>query len=179
MRRPGVILLLLIACGLPLGGCQNMNNQQSGALMGAGGGALLGGLSGRLIGGNNTGAAVGALVGALAGGFAGSVIGQNLDERDRQRAQQATMQVLAQPVQAPPVAPGRSYAPPRARAPQATWRSEKNPTQGSATLVSVDRPAAGTGECRTVREVAYIGGKEVVQNSRYCEGGNGQWQPAT
>ncbi len=178
MRRRGAIFLLLIAFGLPLGGCQDMNNQQSGALLGAGGGALLGGLSGRLIGGNNTGMAVGALVGALAGGFAGSLIGQNLDERDRQRAQQATMQVLAQPVQAP-VQPGQRYTPQRSRAPQATWRSEKNPTQGSATLVSVDRPASGTGECRTVREVAYIGGKEVVQNSRYCEGGNGQWQQAT
>ncbi len=191
MRRTSRVVLLGVACLMPLAGCEN--NQQTGALLGAGGGALVGGLAGRAIGGNRTGALVGMLAGAAIGGFAGSVIGQQLDERDRARAQQATIAVLKAPPPPPeqmasydPGKPGDKPEPqvrrpsrpmpqqPRTPPATASWQSDQNNNRGSVTLVDVNR--SGNTECRTVREVAYIGGREVVQNSRYCDGGDGNWR---
>lgn len=172
--------LTMAACAavFALSACQTQ--EQTGGLVGAGGGALLGGLVGGAIGHNAAGAVIGTSIGALGGYFIGSSLGRALDERDRARAQLATQQVLAQPM--PPPAPPPSggaygYHPepqPAAAPPTATWSSDHNPgVYGSATVVRAQQTPSG--ECRTVREVAYISGQEVTQNTTYCRGPSGQW----
>ncbi len=151
-----------------LGGCQTQ--EQSGALLGGVGGALAGGVIGHAIGGN-TGTAIGAMLGGATGLFVGSSIGRRLDDQDRQRAEMATQQALAQPVVY--ASPAATSAPPPAR--PVAWNSARNTgVSGSATVTAVQREASG-GECRMVRETAYIKGEEVVQNNRYCRGNDGQW----
>jgi surface antigen len=156
-----VVMPLLSAC---------QTQEQTGALVGAGGGALAGGLIGGAIGGRG-GAAIGAILGGAAGLFAGSMIGRQLDEQDRARAEAATRRVLDEPVYYPsPVA--TSAPPPR----PVSWSSAKNGgPRGLAQVTSVSKNADG-GECRVVRETAYIQGREVMQDTRYCRGRGGQWQ---
>ncbi len=151
-----------------LAGCQNQ--EQSGALLGGVGGAVAGGVIGHAIGGN-TGTAIGAMLGGATGLLVGSSIGRRLDEQDRARAEAATQQALAQPVvYASPAAP---TAPPPPQ--PVAWNSARNAgVSGSSTVTSVQRQSGG-GECRMVRETAYIKGEEVVQNNRYCRGSDGQW----
>ncbi len=168
MRYPRSTVAFVVAVPLCLAGCQT--NEQTGGLVGAGGGALFGGLLGHAIGNNTTGTVIGAALGAAGGYFIGSAIGRQLDEQDRQRALAATQQALAEPAYYPP-----NNEPPRPPARSAAWTSNHDTgARGSATVVAVHREASG-GECRTVREVAYIKGEQVVQNSRYCRSADGGW----
>lgn len=147
--------------------CQTQ--EQTGALLGAGGGALAGGLIGGALGGRG-GAAIGAVLGGAAGLFAGSAIGRRLDEDDRARAEAARRQALAAPVYYKTPS-ARTAPPPR----PISWNSAKNgDTRGTAQVTSVEKTSTG-GECRVVRETAYIKGEEVRQDSRYCRGADGQW----
>ncbi len=172
MRSSPRAVAVLVAVPLFLGGCQT--NEQTGGLIGAGSGAVLGGLLGNAIGHNAAGTLIGAGIGAAGGYFIGSAIGRQLDEQDRQRAMAATQQALAEPVYYPP-AGGPPPPPPR----PVSWSSDhNNGTHGSTSVVAVQRQASG-GECRTVREVAYIKGEEVVQNSRYCRSQDGGWAAQT
>ncbi len=154
-----------------LGGCENQ--QQTGGLLGGLGGATAGGLIGHAIGGS-AGTAIGMIVGGGAGFLVGSSIGKRLDEQDRARAENATQQALAAPVTYPSNS-ATTAPPPRPVA----WNSARNTdVRGSSTVTSVQRESNG-GECRMVRETAYIKGEEVVQNNRYCRGGDGQWVART
>lgn len=191
-------MLVVAAASLPLlGACQT--NEQTGGLLGALGGAAGGAAIGGAVGHNATGALIGAGVGALGGYLIGSAIGRSLDERDRQLASQSIQQVLYAPAppseayyepEPPPAAgapaPPRSSRPARHRAAPtqtasthatARWTSDHSGASGSATLVSV-QPASSGGECRTVREVAYVSGKELVENQKYCRTPNSEWQKA-
>ena len=151
-----------------LGGCQTQ--EQSGALIGGAGGAIAGGVIGHAIGGN-AGTAIGAILGGGAGMLVGSSIGRRLDDQDRQRAEYATQQALQQPVYYP--TPTATTAPPPQQ--PVAWNSARNAgVSGSSTVTQVQRQSGG-GECRMVRETAYIKGEEVVQNNRYCRGSDGQW----
>lgn len=169
--RTGTALALVLMVPL-LGGCQTQ--EQTGGLLGGGVGALAGGLIGNSLGGS-TGAAIGAALGAAGGYFVGSAIGRQLDEQDRQRAEAATQRALAEPVRyASPAAP-TAAPPPRPVA----WNSARHAdVRGTAQVTSVHREAAG-GECRMVRETAYISGREVVQNTRYCRSAGGNWVAQT
>jgi hypothetical protein len=163
MAATAAVLLLLAGC---------QNNEQTGGLVGAGGGALLGGALGNAFGHSGAATAIGAGLGGLGGYFAGSAIGRALDERDRARAQAATVMVLNTPD--PPASRGAASRP----APSASWKSDHNAgVRGSSTVVAVE-PAGGGGECRTVREVAYVGGQEVTENKRYCRDSGRQWVAA-
>lgn len=169
MRRwSGMVVALVVATPL-LAGCQT--NEQTGGLMGALGGGALGCLAGGLIGHNATGTALGCAGGAVAGYFAGSAIGRQLDERDRERALQATREVLYQPVYYPPGSTATVY--PKSK--PVHWNSDHNAgVKGTATLVSV-QPKPDGGECRVVRNVAYIKGQEVQQESRECRTADGSF----
>lgn len=167
MRAVPKSALFALAIVPLLGACQTQ--EQTGALVGTAGGAVGGALIGRAIGGS-TGAAIGALVGGGAGMLVGSSIGRRLDEQDRQRAEAATRQALAAPVYYPPNQ--TTYTPPPR---PVTWNSAQNQgVNGSSTITSVQRQPTG-GECRMVRETAYIKGEEVVQNNRYCQSASGEW----
>ena len=100
--------------------------------------------------------------------MAGSYIGQQLDEQDRELAAQQTTDVLTERV-APP-APGHSvYIAPRHRRTY-HWSSDHTTTSGSSTLEQVSTTPQGN-ECRLVRELAVIKGKEVVQHTSYLSDG--------
>ncbi len=168
-----IIAVCLIALPLTLTACQT--NEQTGALLGTGGGALMGGLLGNALGHNAASTAIGAALGGAVGYFAGSAIGRRLDDADRARASAATQQALAEPAYYPPAG-----GPPRPPARPANWVSDHNTnTRGTATVVAVNREPRSGNECRTVREVAYIKGQEEVQNSRYCRSADGSWAVQT
>jgi len=170
MRSSPFTVAFLVVVPLCMAGCET--NEQTGGLLGAGGGAVLGGVLGQAIGHNATGVAIGAALGAAGGYFIGSAIGRQLDQRDRQSAVAATQEALDAPV---------SYTGGQPRPPtkSAGWSSDHNTgARGSATVVAVQRQASG-GECRTLREVAYIKGEQVVQNSRYCRSPDGAWVAQT
>lgn len=119
--------------------------------------------------------------------FVGSEIGRRLDEADREKAAGATQQALAQSL--PPAAAtstpqpkpssGAARKPKPAKAtssPTVTWKSADNSgAHGFATVVAAHDEPDGA-ECRSVREVAYIKGEEVVQNSTYCRSPDGDWR---
>ena len=170
-------------------------------MIGAGSGAVLGAAAGKILGGRNSGVAMlaGGAVGALGGALIGGAIGRSLDQRDQARAAMATQQALNQPAPAYMIAPVQpaqpNGAPPPARrppprppagaprttgattAPAARWSSDHSGATGSASVVSV-QPTSDGGECRSVHEIAYVGGQEVSQDQRYCRGSGGAWQKA-
>jgi uncharacterized protein YcfJ len=93
--------VLLAGLGSLLAGCQNMNNTQSGALVGTG----LGAATGAIIGEASGHAGGGALIGAAAGALAGSLAGNAADAREERDAaiahaqySQAHSQAIAQAV---------------------------------------------------------------------------------
>ncbi len=168
-RKP-VTFLVGVALMMPLAGCETSGpNQTAGTVIGGLGGAAVGALGGAAIGGR-TGAVVGAIAGGVLGGWAGSTVGKRLDERDRQQASVATTQALNQPVRQTKTTSGRTTT----RGQPVSWRSNHTDNRGRAQVVSVDRAASGA-ECRQVRELAYVNGEEVAQNSRYCKDESGRW----
>ncbi len=172
-RSPHV--LLVAAASLPLLlGCQNQ--EQSYGAGGAAVGALTCGLIGGAIFHSTAGGLASAAACGAAGYFVGSSIGRKLDDRDRERAQAATQAALATPVRYTPTQTTIIHPAPR----PVTWASDHGTgVTGSASVVAVQPPAAtGGGECRTVREVAYIKGQEETQDSKYCRGSDGSWVSA-
>lgn len=87
--RKGLVVLAL-AGGVALGGCNAQSAQKTGGAIGT----VLGVVVGAAVGGNsNMGAAGGALFGGVAGFIAGSFVGQLVDE-DRERQAAATQAAL-------------------------------------------------------------------------------------
>ena len=89
------------------------------------------------------------------------MIGADLDEADRIKAEAAAKAALQVPV-------GNSVE----------WRSERNTSvKGTATPLAETTDDNGR-ECRTVRQVAYIDGREVEDITKFCRVGNsGRWAP--
>src|SRR5262245_8960439 len=91
----------VVAVAVLMAGCQNMNNTQSGALVGSGLGAATGAIIGEASGHAGGGALIGAAAGALAGGLAGNAADAR-EERDAAVAHaqyaQAHSQAIAQAV---------------------------------------------------------------------------------
>jgi len=59
----------------------------------------------------------------------------------------------------------------------AHWTSDHSGASGTATVVAVQRTSSGA-ECKTVREVAYVGGKELTENQKYCRTASSEWRKA-
>ena len=167
MSLVAVVSLPLLAAPL-LAGCGS-NAQNYGA-----GGAAIGAVACGVIGNALFRTAGGTLGSAAACGaagyFIGSAIGRRLDERDRTVAQAATQRALAAPIRYRPnqtdvVRPAVSRS----------WASDHGTgVRGSASVIEATRQPNG-GECRTVREIAYIKGQEEAQQTKYCKGGDGSW----
>src|SRR5215475_10676674 len=92
-RATCIRVILVAGLLMPAAACQT--NEQTGGLVGAGGGALLGGLVGEAAGHSTTSTLIGAGIGAVGGYFIGTAIGRQLDEADQKRAAHATQQALA------------------------------------------------------------------------------------
>ncbi len=166
-------LALLAALSLPLlAGCQN--NEQTYGAGGAALGAVACGIAGNAIFHSTVGTLGSAAACGAVGYLAGSAIGRQLDDRDRALAAAATQQALATPVQYAPTQTAVVHPHPK----PTTWKSDHGTgTSGSASVVAV-QPGPSGGECRTVREVAYIKGQEQTQESKYCRGSDGSWVSA-
>lgn len=161
-----VSLPLLVAC---------QNNEQSMGLGGAALGSLACGVAGNSLFHSTAGTLISAAGCGAVGYLVGSAIGRQLDERDRERAAAATQQALAQPVSYPHRATTNVVRP---RARPVSWKSDHGTgNAGSATVVAL-QPEPNGGECRTVREVAYIKGKETTQETKFCRSPNGSWAAA-
>jgi len=170
VAKSPVIFLMSATLMMPLVGCETSGpNQTAGTVIGGLGGAAVGALGGAAVGGR-TGAVIGAIAGGVLGGWAGSTIGKRLDERDRQQASVATTHALDQPVRQTRSASGQTST----RGQPVNWRSNHTDNRGRAQVVSVNRTTSGA-ECRQVREIAYVSGEEVAQNSRYCKDESGRW----
>ena len=88
----------------------------------------------------------------------GGALAQALSPNEREKAGESTKRVLD--------------APPRPGT-RETWSSPDTPgNRGGSELVRVE-PADN---CRVVREVGYIQGREVVQDSRLCRNEGGGWR---
>ena len=166
--QPGVLMSALkmiasAALGLTLAGCAGSSDgsgpgprENTGTLLGAGGGALLGAA---VAGGGTGNRLAGAAVGGLLGGLIGNRIGASLDEQDRERAYAAQMDALER---------GPSGAP-------VTW---KNPDSGRYGTV-VPGPAyqeAGR-NCRSYTHTIYIDGHPQTARGTACRNPDGTWTP--
>jgi surface antigen len=174
-----------VALAATLGGCLQTgqdSNETYGQLLGGGVGSVLGGLVGNQFGGTAA-TLIGVGVGTVAGVMIGGSIGASLDQRDRELAAAATYRALEAPTvtDGPPVASRsapRSASKPAAKpAPSKSvaWQSERDPNvRGTSTVTGSQVEPSGE-TCKTVREVAYIQGQEVVQQTQYCRapGGSG------
>ena len=96
MASRKIKFVFLAAAALAAIGCQNMNNTQSGAVVGTG----LGAATGAIIGEASGHAGGGALIGAAAGALGGALVGNAADAREERdaavaQAQHARMQSAA------------------------------------------------------------------------------------
>lgn len=158
-------LLAIAAVGLSLAACAGNPDgsgpgprEQSGTLLGAGGGALLG----AAVAGGGTGSRLaGAAIGGVLGGLIGNQIGQSLDERDRERAYAAQMDALER---------GPSGAP-------VTW---KNPDSGRyGTVVPGPAYVERGRNCRSYTHTIYVGGQPQTARGTACRNPDGTWTPLT
>ncbi|MFA6266593.1 MAG: RT0821/Lpp0805 family surface protein [Pseudolabrys sp.] len=158
-------LIAIAALGLSLAGCAGDPDgngpgprENSGTLLGAGGGALLGAA---VAGGGTGDRLAGAAIGGLLGGLVGNRIGASLDEQDRQRAYAAQMDALER---------GPSGAP-------VTW---KNPDSGRyGTIVPGPAYVDRGHNCRSYTHTIYINGQPETARGTACRNPDGTWTPLT
>lgn len=178
MTRLTLVLLLIF----PISSCSSINREQArqiGQLVGAVAGVAIGIAAGSDAGGN-VAIAVGGAVGAALGAFIGGEIAEHLSESDRTLASQATQTALdadpgavgSGPRTTSDNANGRplkqATIPPQ---PSVAWMGEDDASvYGSSTVINTEVKNSRT--CKIVREVAYVGGKDLRQNVRYCQDKN-------
>lgn len=90
MNRPGwssvvasLLLPPLLAAGVFVVGCENMNRTQKGSLTGAAVGAGIGALIGKQSGHTGRGALIGGAIGALSGGLIGNYMDRQAEELEK------------------------------------------------------------------------------------------------
>lgn len=142
----------ILAATAGISGCENMQNRDSGALLGGATGALVGaqfgGGSGRLY----TTAA-----GAILGAMMGSDIGARMDEADKIRAQQAYVRAANAPV-------GNNIS----------WHNPHSGHHGNVRSVREGRSSYGE-YCREFQSTAFIDGHRETVYSTACRGNDGRW----
>ncbi len=172
MRTQRSLTVSVLVAATLLAACES--NEQTGGAIGGSIGALACGVAGNAIFHDTLGALLPAAACGAAGYFIGSALGKQLDEKDRHRAAGATQQALAQPVSTK-----KKQTATRPPAKPVAWSSDHGTgAHGTATVTAV-QPEPNGGECRTVREIAYIKGKEVAQSTRYCRTADGGWVAQT
>jgi surface antigen len=151
--------LSLAACAGSPDGSGPGPRENTGTLLGAGGGALLGAA---VAGGGTGNRLAGAAIGGLLGGLIGNRIGASLDEEDKKRAYAAQMDALER---------GPSGAP-------VSWR---NPDSGRYGNI-VPGPAyaeAGGRNCRSFTHTIYIDGQPQTARGTACRNPDGTWTPVS
>ena len=145
----GRIFACLALTVLVLGGCQQIRNEDAGAIVGGGLGAVLGSQVG-----DGRGRIVAAAVGTLAGALIGSRVGRTMDEVDRLRANR-TLETAR----------------------TGTTESWENPDSGARYRVTPTRTYENKGTpCRDYQTEAWIDGKRETVVGTACRQSDGTWQ---
>ena len=151
-----VMSLALAACAGSTDGTGPGPRENTGTLLGAGGGALLGAA---VAGGGPGSRLAGAAIGGVLGGLIGNRIGAALDDEDRQRAYEAQMSALET---------GPSGAP-------VSWR---NPDSGRyGTVVPGPAYVQNGHNCRSYTHTIYIDGTPQTARGTACRNPDGSWAP--
>jgi surface antigen len=151
----------LAAIGLSLAACAGTPDgpgprENSGTLLGAGGGALLGAA---VAGGGTGNRLAGAAIGGVLGAMIGNRIGASLDERDKQLAYEAQMNALESTQSGAPV----------------SWR---NPDSGRYGTIVPGPPYVDAGHnCRSFTHTIYIDGRPQTARGTACRNPDGTWTP--
>lgn len=150
------VALMLAACAGSPDGMGPGPRENTGTLLGAGGGALLGAA---VAGGGPGSRLAGAAIGGLLGGLVGNRIGAALDEDDKRRAYAAQMDALEH---------GRSGV-------ATSW---KNPDSGHYGAVIPGPAYADNGHnCRSYTHTIYISGRPETARGTACRNPDGTWTP--
>lgn len=146
--------LLLIAFALfSIQGCQNMNKQS--------GGTLIGGVAGGLLGsqfGKGEGQLLATGIGALAGAFVGNSIGQSLDEHDKLMLEKSSRQAL-------------EYSPSGS---SVEWNNPDSGNYGSITPTKTVK--RNNQYCREYMQEVVIGGEKKKAYGQACRQPDGNWK---
>ena len=144
-------LTLALAATLALGACgPDVNNQDTGTVVGA----IAGGVIGNQFG-KGGGRVASTLAGAVVGGIVGNEIGRSLDERDRALARQAEYDAWERGTS------GRPYR----------WR---NPDNGRYGEVIPEAPyKRGASDCRDFVHRVYIDGRPQTMRGTACRNPDG------
>jgi surface antigen len=138
--------LALAACG------PDVNNQDTGTVVGA----IAGGVIGNQFG-KGGGRVASTLAGAVVGGIVGNEIGRSLDERDRELARQAEYDAWERGPDRQPVG----------------WRNPDNGRYGE--VIPEARYRRGTVDCRDFVHRVYIDGRPRTMRGTACRNPDGTW----
>lgn len=153
MKNISKLLLTLFACVILLQGCQSMNKQ--------GGGTLIGGLAGGLLGsrfGKGEGQLLATGVGAVAGALIGGQIGKSMDEYDKQLLEKSSRQALE-------FSPAGSTVP---------WQNPDSGNYGSITPTKTFKD--GSRYCREYTQEVVVGGQKQKAYGTACRQPDGNWE---
>ncbi len=144
-----VQLALIMLAMIALGGCQEVRNQEAGAVVGG----VLGGVLGSQVGGGR-GQIAATIAGTMIGTIIGGRVGASMDEADRQRA-------------------NRSFETTRT----GETESWKNPDSGNQYEVTPTK-THGSSErpCRDYTTDAVIDGRKETIRGTACRRSDGTWE---
>lgn len=148
MRK--VVTVAVIAVSVLVTGCQEVKNEQVGAVVGGG----LGGLLGAQVGGGS-GKIAAAVAGALVGAYLGGQVGKSMDELDRLKANRA--------LESNPT--GQT----------STWNNPDTGNKYTVTPTRTYQDDAGA-PCRDYTTEAIIDGKREFVKGTACRQPDGTWR---
>lgn len=144
---------LLVSTTMLISGCEGMNKQ--------GGGTLIGGATGALLGstlGKGEGKLIATGIGAVAGAFIGNRIGKSLDDHDKALLAQSSQKALE-------LAPtGNAVA----------WNNPDSGNRGTVTPIKTFE--RGNTYCREYVQEVVIGGEKQKAYGTACRKPDGQWE---
>lgn len=145
-----VLIAGTVATTLLLAGCQEVRNEQVGAVVGGG----LGGLLGAQVGGGK-GQIAAAVAGALVGAYLGGQVGKSMDEVDRMKANRT--------LESTPT--GQT----------STWSNPDTGNQYAVTPTKTYQTDAGA-PCRDYTTEAVIDGRKEYVKGTACRQPDGTWR---
>ena len=153
------ILVILSICFL-FTGCAGKSKQEIGGEIGTAVGMLAGVGLAVIAGedGMDAGMQLGFVAGSILGGMIGSAIGEYMDDVDRMKAEMAALTALKAEDKTP-----------------VKWSSEENEgVSGQAQVIRESNKFSR--ECKTVKHILNLNGKEIFEEQTYCLDSSGSWE---
>ena len=156
MKKNIIAIMPVLLIIYLLSGCADKSKQEIVGEIGAITGGILGGAV-AVATGEDDYIVLGAGIGAATGAIIGSFLGEKLDELDTIKAEMATMTALKSDELKP-----------------VKWKSDDN--QGVSGKVSVIQEQEKlSSNCKTVKHILNINGKEMEEEETYCLDSEGSW----